>query len=150
METTIKLKHFSLLYLIGIGMVFQTISAQSEGTSINKNTFMETTNKQEEKMDVFYQIDITITNPEKFQEYVNHAKPLVEKFGGKMLIRGQQLTNLGGKIDGKLVGIMEFPTVDAARSWYNSKEYQAIIPIRDAGSISTFILFETVKPHTLN
>jgi hypothetical protein len=80
METTIKLKHFSLLYLISIGMVFQTISAQPEGTSINKNTFMETTNKQEEKMDVFYQIDITITNPEKFQEYVNHAKPLVEKF----------------------------------------------------------------------
>ena len=36
-------------------------------------------------------IDITIKDGQKFQEYVDHAKPLVEKFGGGMLIRGREL-----------------------------------------------------------
>ncbi|MCH8939088.1 MAG: DUF1330 domain-containing protein, partial [Gemmatimonadetes bacterium] len=40
--------------------------------------------------------------------------------------------------------------VEIARAWYNSDEYRAIIRIRDAGSISEFTLYETVKPHSMD
>jgi len=93
-------------------------------------------------MKAFYMIDITIKDGQKFQEYVDHAKPLVEKFGGGMLIRGRELDS-----DNKPV---EFPSVEIARAWYNSDEYRAIIRIRDAGSISEFTLYETVKPHSMD
>ena len=101
-------------------------------------------------MKAFYMIDITIKDGQKFQEYVDHAKRLVEKFGGGMLIRGRELDSDNKPVEGKLIGVMEFPSVEIARAWYNSDEYRAIIQIRDAGSISEFTLYETVKPHSMD
>lgn len=106
--------------------------------------------RKEQKMKAFYMIDITIKDGQTFQEYVDHAKPLVEKFGGGMLIRGRELDSDNKPVEGKLIGVMEFPSVEIARAWYNSDEYRAIIRIRDAGSISEFTLYETVKPHSMD
>jgi len=108
-------------------------------------TLHKTIKVKEQTMRAFYMIDITIKDGQKFQEYVDHAKPLVEKFGGGMLIRGRELDS-----DNKPVEGMEFPSVEIARAWYNSDEYRAIIRIRDAGSISEFTLYETVKPHSMD
>lgn len=36
--------------------------------------------------------------------------------------------------------IIEFPDRESAKRWYESPEYQAIIPLRDSGMDSIFVL----------
>ena len=65
----------------------------------------------------------TIDNPEKLKEYALKAKPAVEKFSGKFLVRGgKNRTNDG--IDTPRIVIVEFPSYGLALECYDSKEYQ--------------------------
>ncbi len=64
-----------------------------------------------------------IDNPEKLQEYAAKAKPAVEKFSGKFLVRGgKKRTNDG--IESPRTVIVEFPDYNTAIDCYDSEEYQ--------------------------
>ena len=64
-----------------------------------------------------------IHNEEKLKEYAVKAKPAVEKFSGKFLIRGgKNRTNDG--IDSPRTVIWEFPNHEQAMKCHDSKEYQ--------------------------
>ena len=64
-----------------------------------------------------------INNLEKLKEYAIKAKPAVEKFSGKFLIRGgKNRTNEG--IDSPRTVVVEFPDYNTALKCYDSKEYQ--------------------------
>ena len=65
----------------------------------------------------------TINNPEKLKEYALKAKPAVEKFSGKFLVRGgKNRTNEG--IESSRTIVVEFPNYNTALECYDSKEYQ--------------------------
>ena len=65
----------------------------------------------------------TINNLEKLKEYALKAKPAVEKFSGKFLVRGgKNRTNYG--IKSPRVVVVEFPDYNTAVKCYDSKEYQ--------------------------
>ena len=65
-----------------------------------------------------------IDNPEKLKEYAIKAKPAVEKFSGKFLVRGgKNRTNDG--IESPRTVVVEFPDYDTAVKCYDSTEYQA-------------------------
>ena len=64
-----------------------------------------------------------IDNLEKLKEYAGKAKPAVEKFDGKFLVRGgKNRTNDGIKSPRTVV--VEFPDYNSAMQCYDSKEYQ--------------------------
>ena len=64
-----------------------------------------------------------INNVEKLKEYAIKAKPAVEKFSGKFLIRGgKNRTNEG--IESPRTVVVEFPDYNTALKCYDSKEYQ--------------------------
>tara|TARA_S200000501_G_C20795202_1_gene731434 strand:- start:478 stop:765 length:288 start_codon:yes stop_codon:yes gene_type:complete len=64
-----------------------------------------------------------INNIEKLKEYAVKAKPAVEKFSGKFLVRGgQNRTNEG--IDSPRIVVVEFSNYDSALKCYDSFEYQ--------------------------
>ena len=64
-----------------------------------------------------------INNVEKLKEYAVKAKPAVEKFSGKFLIRGgKNRTNEG--INSPRTVVVEFPDYNPALECYDSKEYQ--------------------------
>ena len=65
----------------------------------------------------------TIENSEKLKEYALKAKPAIENFSGKFLVRGgRNRTNEG--MDTPRVIVVEFPNYDKALECYDSKEYQ--------------------------
>jgi uncharacterized protein (DUF1330 family) len=68
---------------------------------------------------------ITVTNPQRFQEYRNLAGPAVAQYGGKFLVRGGEKTVLEGKFDANRLVVVEFPSSEDAKTFYNSPEYQA-------------------------
>ena len=64
-----------------------------------------------------------IDNAEKLKEYAVKARPAVEKFSGKFLVRGgKNRTNDG--IESPRTVVVEFPNYNNAVECYDSAEYQ--------------------------
>ena len=64
-----------------------------------------------------------IDNLEKLKEYAVKAKPAIEKFSGKFLVRGgKNRTNDG--IESPRTIVVEFPDYNTAVGCYDSTEYQ--------------------------
>ena len=64
-----------------------------------------------------------INNLEKLKEYAGKAKPAIEKFSGKFLVRGgKNRTNDG--VESPRTVVVEFPNYDTALKCYDSTDYQ--------------------------
>ena len=85
---------------------------------------------------------IKINDPEPYKEYVRKNTELVEKFGGRFLVRGGNMKILEGEISYPRTIILEFPSAGDARRWYDSPKYEDIKSIRLATADSTLILLE--------
>ena len=69
-----------------------------------------------------------IDNPEKLKEYAVKARPAVEKFSGKFLVRGgKNRTNEG--INSPRTTVVEFSDYNTAIQFYDSPEYQEAIDV---------------------
>ena len=90
-------------------------------------------------MSAFVVVQGTVTDPDKMQEYAAAAGPTVAAHGGEIMVRGP-IQVLSGSSDHKISVVIRFPDAAKARSWYESAEYQALIPIRKLALNSTFTL----------
>jgi len=79
---------------------------------------------------------------DKYQEYAAGAGPTVASHGGKVLARGAVLDTLVGDLSGDMALVIEFPDTAAARKWYESDEYQAMVPTRLQAIDAQFLLVE--------
>lgn len=90
--------------------------------------------------------EIAVTNPEPYKDYVAAVTPIVAAFGGKYIVRaGRNETREGAGPQGRLV-LLEFPSFEAARIFYDSPEYAAILRLRTDNATSRIILLEGYAP----
>ena len=87
---------------------------------------------------------VRIDDPETYQRYREAVPPLVDRFGGRFLVRGGELEVLEGAWPLPRLVIIEFQSRDAARLFYESPEYQKILPLRQQASQGNVILVEGV------
>ena len=81
-------------------------------------------------MAVYSVSDITVKDPYAYKEYMMLAAPLVEKFGGRYLVRGGRVTpGEGGWTPNRIV-ILEFPDEESLMVFRNSLEYAPVGEIR--------------------
>ncbi len=90
-------------------------------------------------MSAFVVVDLTPANEDKFKEYGTAAAATIARHGGEFLVRGPTETLNGGGHH-QLKAIIRFPDRAAALGWYQSDEYQALIPLRDQGMDAVFHL----------
>ncbi len=81
----------------------------------------------------------TPKDPDKMQEYGRAAGPTLAAYGGK-LVAGGPLQTLYGETPHERIVVLEFPDAEAAKNWYHSDEYQALLPLRKEAMDSLFIL----------
>jgi uncharacterized protein (DUF1330 family) len=74
---------------------------------------------------------------------VSKVGPLVSEAGGKVLAFGP-CSPVEGEAGHPVMGLVEWPDSATAQTWYDSEEYQAIIPLRKDGTTgeTTFTLAE--------
>jgi uncharacterized protein (DUF1330 family) len=89
-------------------------------------------------------VDIEITDPNEYQTYAKQTTATLERYGGKFLVRGGPSETLEGDWKPKRVVILEFPSVEQAKTWYDSPEYSAIKGIRHRSAISNMLLVHGV------
>lgn len=90
-------------------------------------------------------VELEITNMEGMAPYMEAVPDTVAAHGGKYLVRaGETEVAEGGLGEYPLKVILEFPSMNAAKGWYSSEEYQAILPDRTANSKCNFVWVEGV------
>lgn len=67
---------------------------------------------------------VNVSDLERYKEYAVGAGAAAAKYGGKFLARGGEREVLEGELDFKRVVIAEFETLEAAKRFYHSPEYQ--------------------------
>ncbi len=68
---------------------------------------------------------IKVTNPEAYAEYARLAGPVNTQFNSTLLARSNEFEFLEGRLDCNRVVINRFETIEAAKAFYHSVEYQA-------------------------
>ncbi len=90
-------------------------------------------------------VDTLLDKPDLYEEYKLKAKPLVEQYGGEYLARGGQLTLRETDLwSPTRMVLVRFPDAQSAGRFYDSHEYQAILPISKQSARRTMIMLEGV------
>jgi uncharacterized protein (DUF1330 family) len=89
-------------------------------------------------------VDISVSNPERYQDYKTMAAESVARYDGRYLVRGGHCENLEGAWDPQRVVVLEFPTYEAAKAWWASDDYRDAKALRQAVSESRMIVVEGV------
>jgi uncharacterized protein (DUF1330 family) len=86
--------------------------------------------------------EVSVTDPEGYEQYKPLAGASVLASGGTYEVRGGAVESLEGEpVSGRIV-ILRFDSLDAARNWYHSDEYQAALPLRNAAARSRVFIVE--------
>lgn len=92
-------------------------------------------------MPAYLIMDIEWHDPERATEYRKLLGPTLEKHGGLTLVANEPIA-LEGDWKPRRVVVIEFPSMDALRGWYDSDEYALLIRIRKEGAKSNMIAVE--------
>jgi uncharacterized protein (DUF1330 family) len=88
--------------------------------------------------------DIEVTDAEGYQEYRRTVGASIAAFGGRFLARGGAVEVLEGDWSPKRLVIVEFPSLERLRAWYDSPEYAPALALRKRASISRLVMTEGV------
>ena len=72
--------------------------------------------------------------------YGAKAVPTVIQSGGRPIVVADTADVIEGKWHGSRTVIIEFDSVEAAKAWYNSDEYQAVVGLRHAAAESNAVI----------
>ncbi len=86
--------------------------------------------------------EVEVTDPDTYATYRAQTPGVIERYGGRFIVRGGNAELLEGDREPARIVVIEFPDVAAARRFYNSPDYQAIIGIRQRAATSRLILVE--------
>jgi uncharacterized protein (DUF1330 family) len=85
-------------------------------------------------------VDIDVIDPERYEEYKRLSTLAAQRYGGKFIVRGGEVSVLEGDWRPNRLVVLEFDDEAAARRWYESPEYREAILIRHEASTSSLIL----------
>ena len=89
-------------------------------------------------------VDIEVTDPTVMEEYRKRVPATLDKYGGKFLVRGGKFEKLEGPWQPTRLVLIEFPSLEQAKRWYESEEYREPKALRLKSSKGTLILVEGV------
>ena len=88
--------------------------------------------------------DVNVQDAAGYEKYRRAGSPSVSEYGGKYIVRGGRCEVLEGDWRPNRIIVLEFESVDQAKRWYNSPEYQAALPSRLLTAVSKVLVVEGV------
>jgi len=93
-------------------------------------------------MAVYAVVNIRITDPDRYAEYIEQAPPTIAHYGGKYLARGGKVEVLEGEWTLQRLVILEFESMERFNEWYDSPEYAPLKQVRGETTVSDFVVVE--------
>jgi uncharacterized protein (DUF1330 family) len=90
-------------------------------------------------MSAYVIFDVDISNPARYQDFMNGVKPALEAAGARYLARGGTHKVYEGDWKPRRIVLLEFPSVDAWESFYNGPVYQGLKGVRDECSSARLV-----------
>ena len=81
-------------------------------------------------MPAYFVVELDITNMDAMADYRAAVPATLAQYGGRFLARGGATQLVEGGPEPKRIVILEFADAAAVKRWYNSPEYQKILPGR--------------------
>lgn len=95
-------------------------------------------------MSAYFIARVNIQNKEKYQKYLEAVPPVISKFRGKPIVRTEKSITLEGIEENRRIIIIEFPSSDQAKAFYNSDEYQKVKRFRENAALGEIIIVEGI------
>ena len=76
-----------------------------------------------------------------YDEYYQNTSKLIEKHGGRYLASGIKTHVLEGSTTPNAHVILEFPSLEHAKNWYQDPDYKKMIELRQSGGSSDIFIF---------
>ena len=86
--------------------------------------------------------NVHVSDPAGYEAYRSQTAAIIAQYGGRFLVRGGAVEVREGEPDIGRLAVLEFESVEAARIFYDSPGYQAIVPARQANSDSSLFIVE--------
>lgn len=96
-------------------------------------------------MTAYVIVEVTIKDPERYEQYRAMAPASVSHYGGRFLARGGETVQLEGSRDHERVVLLEFDSVETAQKWHASEEYRAARELRFAVAESRMVVLAGVE-----
>jgi uncharacterized protein (DUF1330 family) len=77
--------------------------------------------------------EIQVTDPDTFKEYATATGASVPTAGGKFIVRSGKSFVVNGEPP-KAIAVIQWESLDKARSFFESEDYKKLVPARDKGS----------------
>lgn len=88
---------------------------------------------------------VEVTDAEAYKAYSDRTPGVIAQYGGRFLVRGGgERRILEGAWPESRTVIIEFPDRAAAERFYDSRDYQDILPLRQAASRGRLCLLDGV------
>ena len=70
-------------------------------------------------------VDMQVTDPEQYKQYMAIAPDAVKAAGGEYLVRGGQFETLEGNWQPARIAMLRFPSYEKAKAFYDDELYRA-------------------------
>jgi uncharacterized protein (DUF1330 family) len=96
-------------------------------------------------MPAYVIVDVDVTDPVAYEDYKKATPITLAAHNGKFIARGGDVEVLEGDWQPGRVVILEFESVEAAKTWWSSPEYEAPKALRQRASNASLIVVEGVS-----
>ena len=86
-----------------------------------------------------------VTDQALMDDYGQKAGPSVAAYDGELIAATENVAHMDGMSKPPRIVIIRFPSMERAKEWYNSPEYQAVLPMRFRACNSSVYFVEGVE-----
>jgi len=90
--------------------------------------------------------DVTVTDPAAMEEYRKRVPATLARYGGRFVVRGGAHQSVEGDWKPTRLVVLEFPTMEQAKRWYDSEEYREPKAMRLRAGRTNLVMVDGVAP----
>jgi uncharacterized protein (DUF1330 family) len=93
-------------------------------------------------MPAYIIVNVEVTDPVRYAEYIKQAPISIAQYGGTYLARGGRAEKLEGEWEPKRFVVLQFPSYERAKEWWGCDDYRGPKALRQSTSVTNMILVE--------
>ncbi|HEU4929960.1 MAG TPA: DUF1330 domain-containing protein [Candidatus Krumholzibacteria bacterium] len=85
---------------------------------------------------------VDVRDWDRYKEYMRHTPRVIAQHGGRFIVRGAPAITIEGADDPRRLVVIEFPSLERAKAFYDSPAYQSIRHYRDGAGEAQFVIVD--------
>jgi uncharacterized protein (DUF1330 family) len=87
---------------------------------------------------------VEVTDWERYREYTTATPEAVTRYGGRFIVRGGRIVTLEGEPENRRLVVIEFPSLERAKEFFNSPEYSKVKRLRAGAAVGQFLAIDGI------